>query len=117
MDKTYNIFIISRLYLKNYYKFLVTKTDITDSDEAFSLFMYGMKKLYNLDTMEFSDSISKYGDKCVDILRKTKNTPKKKNIQELSFEDRVRVVSVSEGYAKVIGLLTSEAIANSRMKE
>lgn len=117
MSKTYNIFIIARLYLKNYYKFLITNTDITDSEEAISLFMYGMKKIYGLDTVEFNASIGKYGAECIKALTKTKNTPKKKDIKDISFEDRVRIVSVGEGYAKVIGLLTTEAIKNSRIRE
>ena len=115
MNKTYNIFIISRLYLKSYYKFLITKTNITNFKDAYTLFMYGMKKLYNLDTLEFNPCISEFGDECIEVLRKTKDTPKKKAIKELSFEDRVRIVSVSEGYAKVIGLLTDESIRNSRI--
>lgn len=117
MKKAYNFFIISRLYLKNFYKFLIQKTDINNAEDAFSLFMYSMKKIYSLDTFEYSLSIEKYGDECIKILKSTKGTPTDKDIRNISFEDRVRVVSVCEGYASAIGLLTAETINNSRMKE
>jgi hypothetical protein len=113
MKKKYNIFIISRLYLKNYYKYLISKTDIQKSSEAYDLFMYCMKKIYKLDAVEYSSVIDKYSTECIKELKCTKGTPR--NIDILSFEDRVRVISVCEGYAKAIGLLTTETIKNSRI--
>lgn len=113
MKKKYNIFIISRLYLKNYYKYLISKTDIQKSSEAYNLFMYCMKKIYKLDAVEYSTVIDKYSDECINELKSTKGTPK--DIDIISFEDKVRVISVCEGYAKAIGLLTTETINNSRV--
>lgn len=115
MKAKYDIFIISRLYLKNYYRYLITDTVIKKSSDAYDLFMYSMKKLYNLEAVEYSSFIEKYGKECIEILSKTPNTPI--DLKGISFEDSVRVMSVCEGYAKAIGLLTSEAINNSRIKE
>lgn len=115
MGKKYNIFLVARLYLKNYYRFIVTKTKINKSDDAFTLFMYGMKKLYGIDTFEFGDVIKVYGESCIKTLKETEGVPYKK-LKNASFEDRVKLVSVSEGYAKAIGLLTAEVIENSRVE-
>lgn len=113
MKKKHNIFITSRLYLKNYYKYLISRTDIQKSDDAYDLFMYSMKKIYNLDAVEYSSAIEKYGEECIKALKETEGVPKVTN--SVSFEDRVRLISVCEGYAKAIGLFTSEAIKNSRI--
>ena len=114
MKKKYNIFIISRLYLKNYYKYLITKTNIRKSSDAYELFMYCMKKIYGLDVIEYNSAIEKYGDECIAILKNTEDTPR--DVKDISFEDSVRIISVCEGYAKAIGLLTTEVIRNSRIK-
>ncbi len=113
MKKKYNIFIISRLYLKNYYRYLIVETNIRKSSDAYDLFIYCMKKIYGLDVIEYNSAIEKYGDECIEVLKSTEDTPK--DVKDLSFEDRVRVVSVCEGYAKAIGLLTTEVIKNSRI--
>lgn len=115
MRKRYNIFIISRLYLRNYYKYIIENTDIVKEDEAYSLFIYSMKKLYDLDTVEYSNSIVKYGEECIEYLRNIPDTPKNK--ETLSFEDRVRLVSVCEGYAEATKILTRKVIKNGRLKE
>lgn len=114
MRKKYNLFIISRLYLKSYYEFLIKDTNITKSSEAYLLFMYSVKKMYGLETVEFCDAISKYGEKCVKHLEATPNTPKNK--KRVSFEDRVRVVSVCEGYAQATQMLTRKYIMNGRVE-
>ena len=113
MKKKYNIFIISRLYLKNYYRYLIVETNIRKSSDAYDLFIYCMKKIYGLDVIEYNSAIEKYGNECIEVLKSTEDTPK--DVKDLSFEDRVRVVSVCEGYAKAIGLLTTEVIKNSRI--
>lgn len=115
MKKKYNIFIISRLYLKNYYKYLVNDTNVRKSDDAYSLFMYSIKKLYELDVIEYNSAIEKYGKECIEVLRNTPDTPKGKDLKSISFEDRIRIVSICEGYAKALGLLTYEAIVNGRL--
>ena len=115
MNKRYNIFIISRLYLKRYYKFLVNETTVRKSDDAQKLFLYSMKKIYGLDTTEFGDVISKYSDKCIEYLKDTPNTPKDKS--RVSFEDRVRIVSVCEGYIYASGLLTYKSIQGGRIRK
>lgn len=113
MRKKYDIFIISRVYLRGYYNYLIKNTDINSTKEAYSLFMYSMKKLFNLETFEYSTYICKYGDDCVDFLDKLPGTPTNKN--NISYEDRVRVISICEGYAKAVGILTREVINNSRL--
>jgi len=115
MKKKYNIFIISRLYLKNYYKYLIAETDIRETDDAFDLFMYSMKKIYDLDVIEYNGDIERYGDNCIEVLKNTEGTPKE--VKDLSFEDRVKIVGVCEGYAQAIGLLTTETIRNSRIDD
>lgn len=115
MRKKYNIFIVSRLYLKDYYRFILNETNISKSSDAFSLFMYSMKKLYGLDSIEYCDAIDKYGDKCIEHLKKTEGTPKVRS--KISFEDRVRIVSVCEGYAHATNILTHKYITNNRLKE
>lgn len=115
MRKKYNIFIISRLYLKSYYKFLITNTNIKKTEDAYSLFMYSMKKLYGLETYEYSSCIERYGDECIKFLNSTLDTPKVKN--KIPYEDKVKIVSVCEGYAKAVGILTKEVIYNSRINE
>lgn len=114
MRKKYNIFIVSRLYLKNYYKFLITETNIIKSDDAFSLFMYSMKKMYGLEAIEYSSYIDKYGDSCIEYLKNLPDTPKNK--MRISYEDRVRIVSLCEGYAQLTGVLSNKVIANGRMR-
>ena len=115
MRKKYNIFIVSRLYLRDYYDFILKETNITKSSDAYSLFMYSVKKLYSLDCVEYCDVIDRYGDACVDRLKNTKGTPKVRS--KISFEDRVRIVSVCEGYAQATNILTHKHIKNSRLKE
>lgn len=115
MKKRYNLFIISRLYLKNYYKFIIDNTNIVKSSDAYLLFMYSVKKMYGLESIEFCDAISKYGEECIKYLEATPDTPKNK--KRISFEDKIRVVSVCEGYAQATGILTRKYIKNSRMKE
>lgn len=114
MKKKYNIFIISRLYLKSYYKFLITETNITRTDDAYSLFMYSMKKLYGLEAIEYSSYIEKYGDKCISFLKNLPDTPKNK--VRVSYEDRVRIINLCEGYAQLTGVLSAKVIANGRMR-
>ena len=116
MKKKYNIFIISRLYLKKYHKFLINNTDIESTEDAYSLFIYSMKKIYGLDTIEFSSCIMKYGEDCIKFIRETKDAPDAKDLNCMSFEDKVRVVSVCEGYAQAIGILSEEFISNSRVQ-
>lgn len=113
MKKKYNIFIISRLYLKSFYNFLITETDIRSTKEAYSLFIYSVKKLYDLDTVEYSSAINEYGSACVEYLNNTPNTPVNK--KKVPYEDKVRIVSVCEGYAQVTGLLTYRAINDGRV--
>lgn len=115
MRKKYNMFIISRLYLKSFYKFLVEKTNIRSSKESYNLFMYSIKKLYDLETVEYSESINKYGKDCIKYLSNTSGTPNNK--ENISYEDRVRLVSVCEGYVQATGLLTYNTIKNGRIKE
>lgn len=115
MGKKYNIFIISRLYLKSYYKFLITNTDITKTEDAYSLFMYSMKKLYGLEVFEYSSCIEKYGNECIEFLNSLPDTPRVKN--KVPYEDKVKIVSVCEGYAQAVGILTREVIGNSRIVE
>jgi len=115
MRKRYNIFIISRLYLLDYYKFVVKETNITKSSDALQLFMYSMKKLYDLDTVEYCEAICKYGDECVERLSKTEGTPTVRS--HMSYEDKVKLVSVCEGYACATNLLSHKNIVNNRLKE
>lgn len=115
MRKKYNIFLISRLYLKSYYNFILNRTNISKSSEAFSLFMYSIKSLYGLDTVEYCDAVSKYGDACIEYLKNVEGTPKVRD--KMSFEDKVRLVNVCEGYALTIDVLTRKYIINGRLKE
>lgn len=113
MGKRYNIFIISRLYVKRYYKFLIEETNIKKSDDALGLFMYSIKKVYGLDTVEYSKAIDRYGKKCIKYLQETPDTPKNK--KNVPFEDKVRLVSVCEGYATMTDILSNKVIRNSRV--
>ena len=115
MRKRYNIFIISRLYLKRYYNFLIKETKIRKSSDAYTLFIYSVKKLYGLESVEYCRAIDKYGDGCVKYLEATPDTPQ--NRKKLSFEDRVRIVSVCEGYAQATGILSYKYIKNGRLEE
>lgn len=115
MKKKYNLFIVARLYLKGYYQFLIKNTNIRKSSDAYTLFMYSVKRLYELESVEYNDSVDKYGEECVKYLDKIPETPKNK--KKVSFEDRVRIVSICEGYAKATNILTRKYITNSRIKE
>lgn len=112
MKKRYNIYIVSRLYLKNYYRFLLNETNVRKSSDAYDLFMYSIKKIHGLESVEYCGAISKYGNACIKALENTENTPKNK--KNLPYEDKIRVVSLCEGYAQVTGLLSQKAILNGR---
>lgn len=113
--KRYNIFVISRLYLKRYYSFLIKKTKVDKTSDAYTLFLYSIKKLHGLEPVEYSETIDRYGNECVKYLNSTPNTPKNKS--KLSYEDRVKITSVCEGYAQITGILTHRYIKNSRVEE
>lgn len=115
MIKKYNIFVISRLYLRNYYRFVVDNTNIQKSSDALILFKYSIKKLYKLDTIEYSSVIDRYGEECIAFLKDTPDTPQV--ISKMSYEDRVRIVNVCEGYAVATNILTHRSIVNNRLKE
>ena len=115
MRKRYNIFIISRLYLKRYYNFLIKETKIRKSSDAYTLFVYSVKRLHGLESVEYCNAIDRYGSQCIKYLEGTPDTPK--NRKRLPFEDRVRIVSVCEGYAQATGILSYKYIMNGRLKE
>lgn len=110
MYRKHDIFRLSRLYLKSYYKFLVSYTDIVSGDEAYSLFMYSIKKLLGLEAIEYNDSIDRYGDKCVEYLGGIEGTPS----NDIDYFDKLNIVNVCEGYAKATGMLSSISIMNGR---
>lgn len=114
MVKKYNLFILARLYLKSYYRFLVKETNIKKSSEAHTLFIHSMKRVYRLESVEFCPAVDYYADKCIEYLNNLPDTPKNKN--NISFEDRVRLVSICEGYAKLTSDLTHKCISNSRVE-
>lgn len=108
MKKRYNIFIVSKLYLRQYYKFLINETNVRKVGDAYSLFMYSIKNLYKLDSCEYSPVIEKYGNKCIANLKETSNTPK--NCDTFTFEEKVRLVSVCEGYISATGILSYNSL-------
>lgn len=112
--RKYNIFEVSSRYCRSYYKFLTRNTKVRSSREAKELFLYGMKKICNLDNSEWNKSIDRYGEDCINYLRGMEIIPR---IEELSFEDRVKVVSVCEMYMDVTGLISYLRIQNGRYTE
>ena len=115
IQEKYNVFLLSRLYLKDYYKFVVNETNVSKSSDILLLFMYSMKKLYNLETVEYCSAIGEYGDECVKYLESVPNTPKDRD--SLSFEDKVKLVSVCEGYAHAMNILSKKCMISNRLKE
>ena len=57
MRKKYNIFIISRLYVKNFYRFLVEETEIKTVKSGKRLFMWGIRKIYGMEATDWSRTI------------------------------------------------------------
>ena len=115
MRKKYNVFIIARLYLKRYYDFVVKHTSITKSADAYKLYLYSMKKLYGLETTEYCKCIETYGERCVQYLAETPDTPKVR--KRIPYEDKVRLISICEGYAQITGMLTYRYIKNGRLED
>ena len=115
MPKKYNIYIVARLYTKSFYKFLITETNVRSTNEANLLFVYSLKKMYGLDTIEYCSAINKYGGSCIECLSNVKGTPKNK--EKVPYEDKVKLVSVCEVFVNVTGLLSYKAISGRRAKE
>lgn len=114
MIKKHNIFMISRLYVRNFYKFVIENTNITDTEEAYGLFMYCMKKLYNLDTIEFNNSIEYYSERCIEYLGSLPNTPINKD--RIPYEDRVRTISICGAYIVATDILSNNFLVTGRLE-
>lgn len=110
--KRYNIFVIARLYFRRYFEFLIKNTNINKQGDAINLFIYSLKRLYGVDAVEYSEAIAKYGDSCIKYLGSTPKTPKVP--LRVMFEDKIRIISICEGYAKISGLLSARSIKCGR---
>lgn len=91
----YDLRDIALIYAKGFNEFL-NSVKVLSKDEAYLLFSYSIKKLYDLETSEYNDVIGMYGERCVDFLSQLDGVPKRKD--KLSFKDRCAVIDFSRGY-------------------
>lgn len=109
----YNVHVLARTYVKGFYKFITEHTTIKSSQEAYNLLMYAVKKLYGLESIEYSTSIEKYGSSCIKYLSKLKGTVKKpKNVDR---DMASSIVDLCGAYAVTMDLLIAKHISNGRI--
>lgn len=87
---------LARQYVLGYNKFLEKYPCINDLSESYNLFMYSMKKVYNLEAVEYNDYIRNYGNDCIDYLSKLPNTPKRKD--SIGLLDRCALMDLCSFY-------------------
>lgn len=108
----YDILQVARKYVKSLFEFIIKKTNIMDCDEAMSLLLYCVKKIYLLDPIELSESTFTYGNECISYLNRLEEVPK--NPVRVNYEDRVKLVYLCELYAEVSGIFASDTIEEGR---
>lgn len=99
----YNYNDLARTYVRGFYKFILEYTDIKNRTEAYLLFRYSLKKIFNIEVSEINEAVLKYGDRCVSYLKSLKGTPK--SVENISFEDRVHLFDYCEIYLVTINML------------
>lgn len=67
---------------------------------AFELFLYSMKSLYNLEVSEYNLEIRKYGERCIKCLGKVKGIPKE--LRTATLEERMNLIKCCKVYIVVI---------------
>jgi len=110
----HNMNIMARTYLKQYYRFLTRFTNIVTSIEAYSLYKYAIKTLYGIEVTEYSENINKYGEDAVDYLSRV--CISRKEIDELSYEERIAIVNLCEAYSVLGDVLTYKSIKNGKLE-
>lgn len=96
----YSIFSVARTYCEEFRK-VTSRMHLVDNDNGFTLFIYVMKKIYRLETNEYSKDIQRYADPCIQRLSNVDGVPKKP--AKMSFEDRSKVVGACQGvYASLL---------------
>lgn len=99
-EHMYNIHVLARVYSKEFCKFLNKYKIKTDETNAFELFSYSMKKIYDIETTEYNLEIRKYGEKCIKFLSKVKGIPL--DLRKAPLEERINLIKCCRVYIVVI---------------
>lgn len=107
----YNYNSLARTYVRGFYKFIVEYTNIWDREEAYILFRYSLKKVYGMEASEINEAVLQYGDQCINYLKDLPDTPK--NINKISFEERVHLFDYCETYLMILFLKREREVVES----
>ena len=99
-EHIYNIHVLARVYSKEFCKFLKRYKLKINENNAFELFVYSMKKLYNLEATEYNLEIRKYSEKCIIYLSKVKGIPA--DLRKSTLEERIDLIRCCKVYIVVI---------------
>ena len=99
-EHIYNMHVLARVYSKEFCRFLKRHKMKINETNAFELFVYSMKRLYDLETTEYNLEIRKYGERCINHLSKVKGIPKE--LRNATLEERINLIKCCKVYIVVI---------------
>lgn len=91
--RRYNIQEVAKKVVHAFIRFKIDNKLVISEEDAFNLLSYSVKSLYNMDCIEYSDTICEYGYDCIKTLKKINSIPKK-----LNLEDTVHLLDLVRGY-------------------
>lgn len=83
---------LARIYAKGFYNYLNSRKIVIDEVTTHEFFAYCIKTICGVEAIEYNKTIRKYGDDCIQYLRKLKGTPK--DLSSLTLEEKSNIINL-----------------------